>query len=58
MGVIKAVVFDVGGVLSRFGARGKYLARIAHTLGCNTKLAGTQLNGVDNQWMSGKITTT
>ena len=55
--MIKAVVFDVGGVLSRFGARGEHLARIANTLGCDTRLVGTQLSGLDIQWMSGKIPT-
>jgi putative hydrolase of the HAD superfamily len=55
--MIKAVVFDVGGVLSRFGARGEHMVRIANTLGCDTRLAGTQLRGLDIDWMSGKIPT-
>jgi putative hydrolase of the HAD superfamily len=55
--MIKAVVFDFGGVLSRFGARGDHIQRIANTLGVDTAEVGTKLNALVVQWMSGKIET-
>jgi putative hydrolase of the HAD superfamily len=55
--MIRAVVFDFGGVLSRFGARGDHVQRIANTLGVDTAEVGTTLNPLVVDWMSGKTPT-
>src|SRR4249919_1398959 len=55
--MIKAVVFDFGGVLSRYGGRGDNVQRIASTLGCDTSDVGTKLTPLILQWQSGQIET-
>jgi putative hydrolase of the HAD superfamily len=56
--MIKAVVFDFGGVLSRFGAVGDNGRRVARTLGCSEADMELKLRPLINRWLTGELNTT
>lgn len=55
--MITAVLFDFGGVLSRFGHAGDLLSRVAVTLGADRRLVNSQVGELFEQVLCGKLPT-
>src|SRR5664279_6592918 len=55
--MIKAVMFDFGGVLSRFGLAGDTSKRVAKVLGCDVPTVDRKLGALIRRWIKAEVTT-
>jgi len=55
--MIKAVVFDFGGVLSQFGVLGDSSRRLAKVLGCEPDDVRTKMGPLIGRWLMGQVET-